>query len=239
VTDAPGLDANDVTCFWETFLPALREYDRNDWSKLRDMRHALIARFGLVQLRKLERVLGRLCVLASGKIDPLYLHRLRPPLRAKNYAYLWMAVQDAIWDGREAFEAMLADPLSLNARLDTMTLERGLFFNGVFRYDALVFESQKLRLIHNFVLSHYTPPSPSRARWEERGRAFAKRVTVFGEVFEFLQDKLKGPPFDEGYPECYPRYVFQPEGVVALEDDSVLHWEPLPGTAPVSMALPR
>lgn len=231
VADARGLSTEDVGRFWNEFLPAVRAYDRNDWSLIRDATLSLRERFGS-DMRKFERILGRLCVMGSGKLDPLYLHRGKnPPIPAKNYARLWMAMQDVIWDGKEAFEAMLADPMSLKSRVD-LPLERGLYFTAIFRYEALVFEAQKLRLIHNFVLSHYTPPTPARARWEERGRAFAARVTAFAEVFEFIQDKLKGAPFDEGYPELYPEYEFHQEGVVRLKEQSVRTWEPLPGMGP-------
>jgi hypothetical protein len=42
------------------------------------------------------------------------------------------------------------------------------------------------------------------------------------ELFDFLSDKLEGPPFDEGYPERYPRYEFdRGTGVARLIDESV------------------
>ena len=176
-----------------------------------------------------ERVLCRLCVFGSGKLDPLFLRRgSKPPLRAQNYDRIWMLMHDAIWQGKEAFESLLRDPLAYNHRLVSITLEEGLYLLAVCRYEAFVFEAQKLRLIHNFVLSHYRPATPARARWEARAKAFAQRVTAAGEIFDFLQDKLKGPPFDEGYPELYPRYELQPNGVIELIEEGVLTWEPLP-----------
>lgn len=232
LSGSKDLDAWDLQRFWDEFLPVLRGYDRKDWSKVREAKLAVEQRFDAATLRKFQRILGRLCVFASGKIDPLYLGRgSKPLLPAKNYARLWMAIQDVIWDGREAFDALLAQPLSLRTRLEASTLEHGMFFTAIFRYDALVFEAQKLRLIRNFVLSHYVRKPGPRSRWEERGAALAEKVTMFPELVEFLKDKFEGAPFDEGYPERYPRYRTDSEGVVQLVEDSV-EWEPLPARYP-------
>jgi hypothetical protein len=228
LADARGLSERDVERFWTEFIPALRRYDRKDWSALRDATRDVRARFDRSELHRFERVLGRLCVFGSGKLDPLFLRRGRKPLlRAKNYDRLWMLMHDAIWRGSDAFQALLANPTAWNPRLEELTLEEGLYLLAVCRFEAFVFESQKFRLIHNFVLSHYTPPTHRRARWEELGKSFAERVSAVGEIFHFLQDKLKGPPFDEGYPELYPRYEFEAStGIVKLIDESVT-WEPL------------
>jgi hypothetical protein len=228
---ARGLTERDVARFWSEFIPTVRRYDRKDWSQLRAATTDVRARFDRAELHRFERVLCRLSVFGSGKLDPLFLRRgKRPLLRAKNYDRLWMLMHDAIWQGKAAFESLLADPIAHNPRLELLTLEEGFYLLAVCRFEAFVFEAQKLRLIHNFVLSYYTPRTRARARWEELGKAFSERVTAAAELFDFLKDKLKGPPFDEGYAECYPRYEFDAgTGVVRLIDESVT-WERLEPT---------
>lgn len=233
VADTPDLTPADVRRFWDEFLPAIRTFDRDDWERVAEAKRSLDAQFGTTEMHKFERILGRLYVLASGKTDPLYLHRgPNPPLPAKNYGRIWMAIQDVIWDGEEAFHALMKEPRSLASRLETLTLEQGLYFTAIFRYDALVFEAQKLRLIYNFVLSHHAPKPGFRARWEQKGQEIARRVTVFAEIFEFLQDKLQGPAFDQGHPELYPVYKRTPEGAIVVDEDSIHTWEPLPTPPP-------
>ena len=231
LADVTDLGVSDVEGFWNDFLPIVRRFDRNDWANLNLAKEELDRRFGPAQLRKFERVLGRLCVYASAKLDPLVLYRFRKPLLpVKNYGRLWLLMHDVILEGREAFENMLANPLSLVPRAEELSLERGLYLNAIFRYEAMVFEAQKLRLIQSFVISYHTP-TPRRARFEQRLKRFAERVTLFVEAFDFMQDKLKGPAYDRGYPECYPEYIRTPEGVVQLKDESTVAWEPLPAAS--------
>jgi len=140
----------------------------------------------------------------------------------KNYGRLWLLIHDVIWEGREAYEAMLADPLALRARAETLSLEHGLFLLTLFRFDAMVFEAQKLRLLNSFTES-YRPASFVEKERQVRER-FAQ-LSMFPEVVDFLQDKFKGEPYDQGYPEHYPAYEVEPSGVVVLRSSSKYAWE--------------
>ena len=231
LADVTDLGVQDVERFWNEFVPMARGFDRDDWTHIHLAKEQLEQRFGPEQMLKFERVLGRLCVFASVKLDPLVLYRFgKPLLPVKNYGRLWLLMHDVILDGRDAYKAMLDDPLSLAPRAEQLSLERGLYLMTIFRYEAMIFEAQKLRLIQNFVISYHTP-TPRRARFEARLRKLGERVTLFIEAFEFLQDKLKGPAYDRGYPERYPEWIRTPEGVVQLKDESTLDWEPLPEPA--------
>lgn len=226
VADSTELSLADMKSFWEEFIPAVRLHDRKDWDGLRALRTGLLRRFGRVQLRQFERIVGRLCVYGSGRIDPFFLRRgLRPPLRAKNYMWIWMAMQDAVYAGPAAFEAVIREPRSLQRHLDDLDMADGLFFHGLFRYEAMVFEAQKLRLLRSYVFSHQRPKTAAQLEKEEKARPLVDAVTTFADVFDFLEDKFVGAPFDEGFPESYPRYTAN-AGVVRVDEDSV-QWEPL------------
>jgi hypothetical protein len=231
IADAPELSADAVERFWCDFLPFVRVEDRADWSTLPRVRAALQSRYSRQQLRAFERILGRLCVIAAAHVDPLYLTR-RTRLPVKNYGRLWFAIHSVIWDGEAAFERLRRDPEWLRERLAASSLEHDLYLSALFRYDAMVFEASKLRLIESFVNAYRSGSrTEAEARREAKQQRAAESLTVFAELSPFLRRQLRGSAFDHGLPERYPRFVQGMKGEVKLDEHSVESWEAPPGKA--------
>lgn len=225
-----ALTDDDVRRFWDELVPLLSGDVRKSFDSLPELHALLGARFTRAQRRALYRLLGRFSLILVARLEPLYLHRGRAPLiPVDTYFQLWMLVQHVIGCGRDAYLAAVAAPRSVATYVPALTTQTGLYALALFRYEELVFEAQKLRLITSFVHPH--DPEQKRMladrlrdqRFDDLPppeRAFisvARRVSGFFHVVPQIRDGLLGPPFDRGYPELYPTFHEREDGEVVLE----------------------
>jgi hypothetical protein len=227
--DSDGdLDASDVERFWTELIPmafGASGETRETFESLPDVVPAVRARFDRTQVRKLHRLLGRFSLLLVARLEPLYLGRgLHPEIPAKTYFHLWMLVQHVIGSGREAYLAAMADPKSVALELPKMTTQTGLYLLSIFRYESMVFEAQKLRLITAFSPPHDEAQKARIMRNKEAMSGFEQTLATLAESFSGffsvmpdLRDNFKGPRFDQGYPELYPSFEQLDSGEVIIK----------------------
>jgi hypothetical protein len=224
ISDSDGLTAADVEAFWAELLPLIGPGERDSFDTLPDVVPRVRERFDRGQLRALQRLLGRFSVLLVARLEPLYLGRgLSPEIPVKTYFHLWMLVQHIIGKGREAYLAAMADPRGVVAELPNMTPASGLYLLSVFRYESMVFEAQKLRLITAFSAPHdaeaklrVAHSAESMTGFEQKVAELAGAFSGFFAVMPVIRDSFKGPRFDSGYPELYPTFRQLDSGEVVV-----------------------
>jgi hypothetical protein len=223
---APELTRADIDRFWDELVPMVGLTKRNDWDTLADVVPAVRARFSPRDLRALQRVLGRLSLVLIARLEPLYLGRgLSPEIPAKTYFHLWMLAQHILGNGRQAYLDAVANPRGVTAELERMTLQSGLYYLCIFRFDSMVFDAWKLRLIWSI-----SPPHDLEAKRrvaysaETMGKAeqflakVADATAGYFSLMPYLRDAFLGPRFDHGFPEMYPVFEQLPSGEVVVRE---------------------
>jgi hypothetical protein len=226
--NAPISEA-DVTRFWELFVPLVQGDVRQHLNNLPPVVKAVENKFSRQERRTLYRLLNRFALILVCRLEPHYLHHGgKPKIPVRSYFHLWMLAQHIICTGRQAYLDAVAEPLSVLDHLPQLTDHTGLFALSVFRYEEVIFESQKLRLIQAFQFPH--DPAKKQANLEMlRTQDFsalspvertfitvAQRVSGFFNLTGTLQGCFQGPEFHQGYPELYPTFEELPSGEVRI-----------------------
>jgi hypothetical protein len=227
--DRDELTEADVERFWNEFVPMIAGPTRETFETLPDVVPAVRQRFSRREQRALYLLLQRFSLLLVSRLEPLYLHRgFRPRIPVKTYFHLWMLAQHVIGNGREAYLAAFADPLSIAQHVPALTNQTGLYALSIFRYEEMIFEAQKLRLITAYVYPHDTEMKRAIAEKVKASnletlapleRLFvrvAQGVSGFFNVLPDIRDNFKGPRFDQGYPERYPEFRELDSGEVVV-----------------------
>ena len=224
------LSREDVDRFWNELVPMIGGEVRTSFETLPDLDRQVRARFTPAQHRALYRLLGRFSLILVSRLEPMYLHRgNKPEIPVLTYFQLWMLAQHIIGCGKDAYLAAVESPRSVVDYIPQMTSQTGLYLLSLFRLDALIFESQKLRLIGAFVHPH--DPEIKKVMAEKfRTRNFddlpkpdrffvtvAQRVSGFYNVVSDLREAFIGPKYDGGYPELYPTFEELADGEVRLK----------------------
>jgi hypothetical protein len=207
LADAEGITASDVDRFWNELVPLIGQR-RGDFDSLPDVVAEMRARWDARQRRALFRLVGRFSLMLVARCEPLYLGRGRKPLiAAKTYFHLWMLAEHVIGNGREAYLKTLTDPQSAAAALLDLTPQSGLYYLALFRFESMVFEAQKVRLLAA-VSPPYEEITGQGPRPESNGsfERFAALLSGFVSVMPAVRDNFKGPRFDHGYPDLYPSF---------------------------------
>lgn len=221
--DSP-MTAQDVDRFWNELVPLVAACDRSKLDTLPDAVDAYRARFSRPEQRALYRLVGRFSAFLVARIEPHYLGKgFSPAFKAQTYLHVWLLAQAVIGDGKDAYLAAFADPMSLAERAASFDVNHGLFMLGIFRFEALVFEAQKLRLItaimppHDEELKAAVNRGEKMAPFERKIADFAEKFAGFFTVMRALRFAFKGPRFDRGFPENYPVFEQLDSGEVVLK----------------------
>ncbi|HKU41768.1 MAG TPA: lipase maturation factor family protein [Polyangiales bacterium] len=240
-----ALTRDDVARFWREFVPLLNGPERNDFATLPAMERRMREMFSRSERRALYRLLGRFSLILVARLEPLYLHQgFNPQIPVRTYFQLWMLAQHVIGNGLSAYQAAVQQPESVVDYIPQMTTQTGLYALALFRFEELVFEAQKLRLIASFVHPH--DPEQKRVMAEKfRTRNFddlpkadkffvsvAQRVSGFYNVVSDLREAFIGPEYDRGYPEVYPEFRELADGTVVL-----VRYGAVPGDRPLAKDL--
>jgi hypothetical protein len=242
---APELTRADVDRFFDELVPMVGPERRKDWDTLAELVPSVRARFSPDELRALQRVLGRLSLVLVARLEPLYLGRgLSPEIPAKTYFHLWMLAHHILGNGRQAYLAAVADPRSVVADLNEMTVHTGLYYLSIFRFESMVFDAWKLRLLTAISPPHdleakrrvaYSAESMSRV--EQTLARLAESTAGYFSLMPHLRDAFQGPRFEQGFPEMYPVFEQLPSGeVVVREYGKPKHDAHVPADASASSA---
>jgi hypothetical protein len=225
--DAEGLTADDVDSFWRDFVPQVTTFRHEDWSGIAEFRRKLVEKYTLDGLRRFQRVHGRLSFLLLERLSPLFHGQLfRPKLGVKSHFQLGMLTSELILDGQAAYDAAWDDPATLAERAARVTAASGLLMIALFRFDVMVFEAQKLRLLLAIGEPQGRRMSAAEQRYEATMLAIGERLFGAVAALPFLKEQFRGPAYEQGHPEAYPRFVISQTGEVvraaSVESDAAL-----------------
>jgi hypothetical protein len=241
LADASGISEQDVARFWNEFVPLIQGQVRESFDTLPDVVEAFKARFDRKQQRALHRLLGRFSLLVIARLEPLYLHRYKPVVPAKTYFHLWMLVHHVIGCGKSAYLEAFERPESIVKHLPDLTNQTGLYAHSVFRFDDMIFEAQKLRLMEAYAFPHDLELKrlhDLRLRDETHAScppverfvySMGRKVSGFFWTVTDLRDAFKGPRFDGGVPEHYPIFTELDSGEVIVNEAVRPAKPPAPG----------
>jgi hypothetical protein len=219
------LTSADVERFWTEFVPMMSEFDMNSYDTLADAVPQVRERFDRAQLHALHRVMQRFSLLLVARLEPMYLRRgFKPLLPARTYFHLWLATQHLMAKGRDAYLAAMKDPASaVTQALSEMTPQSGSYLMSVFRYEPMIFEAEKLRLLTAVGPPHDEEGKRKMAFGTEGMNKFeiavVKLSTLFSGFFwimPHIRASFKGPRFDRGYPEMWPSFQQLDSGEVVV-----------------------
>src|SRR5262249_47800618 len=161
---------------------------------------------------------------------------------AKTYFHLWLAAQHIMAKGREAYLAALADPPSIAQALTEMTPQSGTYLLSIFRYESMIFEAQKLRLLTAIGPPHDEEEKKRFAFSAEGMNKFERAVVSISQIFSgffwampYVRAGFKGPRFDQGYPELIPSFRQLDSGEIVVRAYAK---SPTRSEVPVSHSVP-
>jgi hypothetical protein len=210
--DAPELAA-EVEAFWSELVPQLRAADFTD---LRARVEALRSQFGRERLYAFERIAGRYSALLFARLDPTFEAAgvggyLKPGPQALGVDSLYelrLLTHHIIAQGRSAYDAVIAEPASASEHAAAMNGFSAHSLQAIFRYDWLVYECQKLRLLETVLQIQGRTPLTARGELTRvKNEALAKRVFGALTAVEFLKGQLQGSEHAD-IAENWPRFSF-------------------------------
>jgi len=187
---------------------------------LADARERVEQRFDPAQLLRHERLLGRLSVVLSASLEPHFFSGREPVLELPTYLHVRMLVHDIICRGREAYERARVDPAFAVECAAGLTEADGMRLQGIFSYERLVAEAQKIRLLDT-VLARASErhPQSEKAAYEASVDAMAKRIWGVAHLTPQLRGWFIGERFERGQPERYPRFELREDGSIEQTAD--------------------
>ena len=222
---AEGLAQADVARFWEELVPLVGAHEPGGFDAVPDVVAAVRERWDWKQRRALYRLLGRFTLLLLARWEPLYFERGRKPvIAAESYFELCLLAHHVIGRGRETYLRMFEQPARAGAELAAMTPQTGLYYLAVFRFESMVMEAQKLRMLAALMPPYEREtrsgiaekPAAAGASEPEAAGKIAKLITGFFAVMPVLRDNFKGVRFDHGYPEAFPTFRELRNGEIVL-----------------------
>lgn len=208
-----SLERSEVLCaedrerFWSELVPLFSTEERASWRTLPNTVARYRAHFDRSAQYRMELLMGRYSAMLEARLQPLYLHSgLRPSrMPAKTYLHLWMLTHHVIGQGRDVYDRVCATPALAARYLDSMTVENGLYFLCVFRFETMIFDAQKLRLVRA-VMGPYEGGGSELLPWQQRILDVMHRLWGYFDVAQVVMQHFEGRAYDRGYPERYPRF---------------------------------
>lgn len=221
--DAPELGAADARALWEHFLPDILAHDRRDWRGVRQVVDRVREKYGRAKLHRFERLIGRYAVLLLARLEPLFLDggfsailgKKPATLDVKTHHHLRLLCQNIIGVGKSTYDSVFRDPQSAAAFVEKMTLASGYYFQAVLRYEAFVYQSQKLRLFEAYEQHRgRAVPTEKQRQSLERLGAIMRRIIGPIEIVEFLKTQFNTPEDVLDVPENWPYFELLSTGEV-------------------------
>jgi hypothetical protein len=220
--DAPelGLVAEE---FWSEFVPWVQARHRDSFSGLRQSVRELRAHHGRPHLYAMERIAGRYGAFLFARLEPLLnapglqgLYGSGPlPLGVGSLYELRLLTHHIIAEGRQAYDRVIADPASAREHATRMTMFTGHSFQALFRYEALVYQAQKQRLLDAMTKTRgQKEPTAKQLAAREKSEAAGKRGFGALVVVEFLKTQFTSDEDILDVPERWPAFEYTPDAEV-------------------------
>jgi len=214
---AEELTLDEVGAFWSEFVAFAAQHDRRDWKGLRALVERARERFGMQRLHAFERIAGRYTALLFARLEPLFLERglwpvlgrVKPTLDVKTHYHLRLLAHHIVVEGKATYDAVAREPARAVAHAAELSMPSGHFLLALFRYESMVYQAQKLRLIDVSTEHAGRPPlTEAQQRSKQRMMELGKRLVGSLETAEFLKTQFKSAEDVLDIPENYPRFAF-------------------------------
>jgi hypothetical protein len=192
----------------------------------------LRAQYGRSRLYAFERIAGRYAALLFARLEPsLQAAGLRafvqpgPQALGVNSLYeLRLLTHHIIAQGRDAYDAVIAEPARATEHAAVMTMFTAHSIHAVFRYEWLLYQSQKLRLMDTVLrIEGRSALSRKQQATRAKNEALAKRVFGAITVAEFLKTQFQSEEHTLDIPEHWPTFTFNEHAeVVRITDGGAL-----------------
>jgi hypothetical protein len=212
---APEITSDEIDRFWSDFLPTIGAVHRDDWKGLRQTVGELRARYGRERMHRFERIANRYAAFLLAKLEPSFVDegiapvfgRVKPSLDVSSLYHLRLLTHHIVAEGREHYDAIIFDPRLAQEHAARMTMCSGNRLLALFRYETLVFQAQKLRLM-GACLEHGGRPEPTDKQrlGKERMDAIARRLFGVLDVVDFLRTQFLQEEDVLDVPERWPRF---------------------------------
>jgi hypothetical protein len=212
-----GISKDDVDRFFTEFLPVAHAEEERAWSNARARAEQVRALYSPMQLRRFERIAGRLGSMLEARLEPHFLGDAAPHVDFPTYYHFALFTQHVIAKGRAAVEDVLLRPASATEHVADFSLESGMYLSAMFRLERLAWESSKIRLL-DCVLARSTErfPESERADYERRLEGLAKKMWGVAELTPLLRNSFRESPLGAGATETYPDFIELPSGEIVM-----------------------
>src|SRR6185503_20037574 len=129
-------------------------------------------------------------------------------LDVKTNLHLRLLAYHVVGEGREIYDAVMADPMLAREHAARMTMFSGNRLRALFRYEDFVYQSQKLRLLE--ALNEYAgrpEPTENQRRSKERFESIARRLWGALDLIDFLKTQFVTQEDVLDVPERWPRFA--------------------------------
>jgi hypothetical protein len=220
---APELTDEDIDAFWKQFVPSIPPGLRSSWQGLRAHVERYREQYDGSRLYRFERIANLYALMLFARLEPLYLDqgiaplfgKVTPSLDVKSNYHLHLLTHQIVAEGRARYDEMLEEPRRACGYAAGLNLYASQIFHALLRYEKLVYQSQKLRLIDlGLKMPGRSQPSEKQRQSRERGIAMLTRAFGAIEVAAFLTGEFTHEEDVLDTPERWPNYRVLPSGHV-------------------------
>jgi hypothetical protein len=216
------LEAPDLEAFWGELVPRFAA-ERADWTGMKARVRKLRAAFDASTLYRFERLAARYAIFLYARLEPSFLDGGLGALFGKRAStldlpsthHLRLFALHLVGEGRAVYDAVMKDPAVSKEHLASFSLDSGHFFHALFRYEALVYQCQKMRLLKAYIEHRGRAEFTPEARASRRGiEALARRFFGVADTMEFLRTRLDSEDDRLDVEERWPEFEILDSGEV-------------------------
>jgi hypothetical protein len=212
IADAAPELAAEVDAFWNELVPTLEASFDGLATRVAQLR----AQYGRARLYAFERIANRYAALLFARLDPQLeaagvrgLFASGPQAHGVDSLYsLRLLSHHIVGQGRASYDAVMRAPERAGEYAADMTMFSAHRLQAVFRYEWLIYQSQKQRLLDVVVkLEGRRQPDARQAAARAKNEQLAKHVFGALAVAEFLKTQFLSAEHQHDVPEQLPRFA--------------------------------
>lgn len=217
-----SLSPSDLDLFWNEFIPKFAA-ERADWTGLRARVQDLRATFEAATLYRFERLAARYGILLYTRLEPFFedggvgalFGKRTSSLDLPSTHHVRLFALHVVCEGRATYDAVMAEPSKGKDHLPAFSLASGHFLHALFRYEATVYQCQKMRLLKAYIEHHGRAEFTPEARAARKNvEAFARRFFGVADTMEFFRAQLASEADVLDTPENWPEFEILDDGEV-------------------------
>jgi hypothetical protein len=166
---------------------------------------------------------NRYAIFLLARLEPLFLDggiaalfgRAKATLDVRSNYQLRLLTHHIVAQGRSVYDAVMADPKLALPHAERMTMFSANIFHALFRYEVMVYQSQKLRLLAALGEHEGRRPLSEKQRESQRGIVeLTQRSFGAVDLVEFLKTQFSSDEDVLDIPERWPRFKVTAEAEV-------------------------